>query len=88
MVERAIETIQDVQPSRKANRHLGRKPLLLKVVGGVYSEDAATSTFFGQLQALHFHVHAFPPQGTAPFLVHSFLATGDDFVRNRALTAN
>ena len=46
-----------------------------KAVGGVYSEDIAASTVFGQLQALRFQVHAFLPQGTAPFLVQSSPAT-------------
>src|ERR1700687_3073807 len=82
-----LETIQYAHPSCDANRRLSCKPLRLKIAGGVYSEDMAISTIFGQLHALHFQPHALPPQGTAPFLVQSSLTTRRPHVRNRALAA-
>jgi hypothetical protein len=72
---------------RKSSLYI-RQRSLPKIVGGVYSEEQAWSTSFGQLQSLRFHTHAFSPQRTAPFLVQSLVGAFDRDVRNRAQTGN
>jgi hypothetical protein len=59
-----------------------------KIAGGVYSEGWRSSTNFSSLQAICFQRHAFPPQGSAPFLVQCSMAGEATPVRRRALTAN